>query len=218
MPRTVASGSASASASTSRSRRRRYRARIRRRWRSSSPRARKSANACCSIRAVPQSARSFSSVTASQQLRRHHKPAQPQRRRQRLAGRAGVDDPVGLESLEGADRRSVVAVLGVVVVLDHDRVVRAEPREQGRTPLAGEDGAGRVLVGGGEDDRVDVGPLERLDPDAAPRRPRPARPRGRPRPQCDAARGGWGSRTRCASHPGRRGPGRRCPGPASTRT
>jgi hypothetical protein len=54
-----------------------------------------------------------------QQSRRHEEPAESQRRGdQRLAGRAGVDDPVRVQCLKGSDGRSLVAVLGVVVVLD----------------------------------------------------------------------------------------------------
>ena len=78
----------------------------------------------------------------------HHQPAEPERRRQRLAGRAGVDDAVRRSSLEGPDRRPVVAVLGVVVVLDGDRAAGSQPGEQDRAPVAGQDRAGGVLVGG----------------------------------------------------------------------
>jgi hypothetical protein len=49
-------------------------------------------------------------------------PAEPERGRERLARRAGVDDPLGLQPLQRADRRPVVAVLGVIVVFDRDRV------------------------------------------------------------------------------------------------
>ena len=89
-----------------------------------------------------------------EQRRRDDEPAEPQRGRERLARRAGVGDAVGLEALERADRRAVVAVLGVVVVLDRERVAVAQPGEQRGAALAGEHGAGRVLVGGGEDDGV----------------------------------------------------------------
>ena len=50
----------------------------------------------------------------------HDEPAEPQRRGERLAGRAGVDDSVRLETLQRADGGAVVAVVGVVVVLDGD--------------------------------------------------------------------------------------------------
>ena len=66
----------------------------------------------------------------------HDQPAEPQRGRERLARRAGVDDAVGVEPLERADGGAVVAVLGVVVVLDRDRVVLAQPGEQRGAPLA----------------------------------------------------------------------------------
>ena len=94
-----------------------------------------------------------------EQRRRDDEPAEPQRGRERLARRAGVGDAVGLEALQRADRRAVVAVLGVVVVLDGKGVAVAEPGEQRGAALAGEDGAGGVLVGGREDDGVFVAEL-----------------------------------------------------------
>jgi hypothetical protein len=56
---------------------------------------------------------------------RHDQPADPERRRQGLAGRASVDNPAGVEALERSDRSAVEAVLRVVVVLDRDRIARA---------------------------------------------------------------------------------------------
>ena len=56
-----------------------------------------------------------------------HEPAEPQRRRERLARRARVDDALGRHALQRADRLAVVAVLGVVVVLDDDRAALARP-------------------------------------------------------------------------------------------
>src|SRR4030095_16155758 len=107
---------------------------MRRRWRSSSPRARKLANAYCSMRAVPQSSRSLA-------------PARPGRGARCLAAGAGVDDPIGLQALKGPDRGSVVAVLGVVVVLDHDRIAGPEPCEERGAPGAGRGSARPVVVG-----------------------------------------------------------------------
>jgi hypothetical protein len=46
-------------------------------------------------------------------------PAEAESRGQALAGRAGVDDVIGREALNRADRLAVVAELAVVVVLDH---------------------------------------------------------------------------------------------------
>ena len=59
-------------------------------------------------------------------------PAEAQGRGQRLARRAEVDDPLGSEALERADRRAVVAELGVVVVLDDERVSPFAPSRAGR--------------------------------------------------------------------------------------
>jgi hypothetical protein len=58
-------------------------------------------------------------------------PAQAQPGGERLAGGAGVGDAVGRESLHRPDRRPVVAVLGVVVVLDDERSPRPRPPQHG---------------------------------------------------------------------------------------
>jgi hypothetical protein len=98
-----------------------------------------------------------------EQARRDHQPAEPQARGQALAGRAGVDDTIGRERLQGAHRLPVVAELPVVVVLDHhpappgyvpatarmkrhtqrELVGRGQQRGAGRAGLA-DDGAHRV--------------------------------------------------------------------------
>ena len=65
-----------------------------------------------------------------QQPRRDDQPAEPQRRRQALARRAGVDDVIGRERLQRAHRLPVIAELAVVVVLDH------HPAPAGRLPAA----------------------------------------------------------------------------------
>ena len=65
----------------------------------------------------------------------HQQPAEPQPGREDLAGRAGVEDALGGEALERADGVAVVAILGVVVVLDHEPVVAGGPLEQRRAPV-----------------------------------------------------------------------------------
>ena len=190
---------------------------MRRRWRSSSPRSRKSANASCSIRAVPRSASAFSSRTALQQAARDDEPAEPQRRRQRLAGRAGVDDALGLEALQRPDGRAVVAVLGVVVVLDRDRVPLAQPRAQRGTPLGRHQHPGRVLVGRGDHDGVRA--AERVDHHAAvvDGHAAPARvPPARTIACCSRLLGS--SIADAARRRAPRARGRRARGPASSRT
>jgi hypothetical protein len=92
--------------------------------------------------------RPFLADDCIEQRFREDKPSDPERRCKRLARRAAVDDAVGLEALEGADRQAVVAVLGVVIVLDRDRVALSQPIEQGGAPLSREDGAGEKLVRG----------------------------------------------------------------------
>ena len=124
---------------------------------------RKSANAACSTREVPWSARYFSWRTGSTSVVGTTSHPSRSAGRERLRRRAGVDHPFGLEPLEGADGRAVVAVLGVVVVLDRDRVAVAQPGEQRRAALGAEHDAGRVLVRGGDDHRVDVAELVDLE-------------------------------------------------------
>ena len=85
-----------------------------RRWRSG---ARRRARRSPGRRSRPPSARARSPAASSGGATH---PAEPQRRRERLRRRAEIDDPVRREPLQRADRRAVVAVLGVVVVLDHD--------------------------------------------------------------------------------------------------
>jgi hypothetical protein len=87
--------------------------------------------------------------------RRGHDPAQAQCRRERLGHAADVHDVLGCLRGQRRDRRAVVAVLGVVVVLD-DEQPGAGPREQGAAALGGQDDAGRVLVGRGDEHRVQV--------------------------------------------------------------
>jgi hypothetical protein len=86
---------------------------------------------------------------------RDDQPAEPQARRQALAGRASVDDMVGRQRLQRAHRLPVVAELPVVVVLDH------HPAPVGHLPAAPrmQRHAQRELVRGGEQRRVRPGGL-----------------------------------------------------------
>ena len=79
-------------------------------------------------------------------------PAETKGRGEGLAQRAGVDDSIGVEALERADRVSVVAVFGVVVVFDRVGVVGVQPVEESDPAIRGEDDPGRVLMGGCDDD------------------------------------------------------------------
>ena len=81
-----------------------------------------------------------------------------------LAG-SGVDDLVGCQALDRPDGLAVVAVLGVVVVLEDQPVPALRPGHERGTPLRGQDGPGREVVGGREDDGVGIGPGEGLDDD-----------------------------------------------------
>ena len=100
------------------------------------------------------------------ECRRGDQPAESQGRREGLAGRAEIGDALGREPLERPYGCAVVAELGVVVVLDHERVSSLGPLEQGGSALWGEDDPGRELVGGRHEYRVDVRSVERRDVDA----------------------------------------------------
>ena len=78
-----------------------------------------------------------------------------------------VHDVLGRETLEGADRVTVVAVLGVVVVLDHERPGGARPRQQRRPPRRREHDAGRELVRGRDQHGVRGRGRERREVDPA---------------------------------------------------
>ena len=97
--------------------------------------------------------------------RRHHQPAQPHRRRERLARRAGVDDALGVHALQRPHRRAVVAELGIVVVLDGQRGVPPQPVEQRPSPGAREHRARRILVRRRHQHRVHRRTLERVHPE-----------------------------------------------------
>jgi len=75
-------------------------------------------------------------------------PAEPQRRRERLADRSERRDAFRAQPLERADRLAVVAELGVVVVLDQPCVVLGRPRHERLAALGREQSAGRRLVRG----------------------------------------------------------------------
>jgi len=85
---------------------------------------------------------------------RRHQPAHPQPGRERLAGGAGVDHPVRVETLQRAHRRPVVAVLRVVVVFDHHRVAGAGPAQHRGPGRGRQHAAGRPLVRRGQHQRV----------------------------------------------------------------
>ena len=127
-----------------------------------SPRAMKSRSASCPITSEPPSSIVLAEVSSqvsqegnSIQPRRIPAPGAcwPSRCRRRARARA----------LQRADRDAVVAVLGVVVVLD-DQPLRLGPLDQRGTALGAEHRARGELVRGGDHDHRRVGlPLELLD-------------------------------------------------------
>jgi hypothetical protein len=119
------------------------------------------------MRAVPQFGQVLLVGYGVDEVLRHDEPAKAQCGRECLADGAGIDDAVRLQALKRPDGGSVVAILGVVVILDRDRVPFAKPFEEPRPSIARKDRAGGVLVCRREDDRVDIGLLELLDPHPA---------------------------------------------------
>ena len=103
---------------------------------------------------------------ASTRPRGQDEPAQSQPGRERLARGSGVGDEVRGETLHGPDGSPVVAVLGVVVVLDDERLPLARPAQHGGAALGREHRSGGPLVGGREDQGVGVRAVERVDADA----------------------------------------------------
>jgi len=83
------------------------------------------------------------------QRRRHEQPADAQRRREDLGHAARVADLLGQGGAQRGHRRPVVAVLGVVVVLD-DQAAIAGPLPQLTPPRAVEHHAGGELMRRGE--------------------------------------------------------------------
>ena len=103
---------------------------------------------------------------ALEQYGGHDEPAQAERGRERLARRARIDHVLGREPLQRPDGSAVVAVLGVVVVLDRHRAVRAQPVHEGQPPLAAEHDTGRLLMGGSDDHGVRRQPGELVHAEA----------------------------------------------------
>jgi hypothetical protein len=79
-------------------------------------------------------------------------PAEAESRGQALAGRAGVDDVIGREALNGADRLAVVAELAVVVVLDDYAAGVAGPLDHPGPAPRLQRHPERELVGRGQQD------------------------------------------------------------------
>ena len=95
----------------------------------------------------------------------HHHPPDAQSGRQCLARRADIDHPIRCDALQGTDRCPVIAVFGVVVVLD-DQVTGARPLHERGAPGGGEHHAGRRLVCGGGQHRRRAAVRQRGDVDA----------------------------------------------------
>ena len=100
------------------------------------------------------------------EVARNAGPPQAHAGRERLAGRPDVGDTVGREPLEGSDRLAVVAVLGVVVVLDDQASLRGGPRRSARRAGGRETVPVGILVRRREHDGVDFGAVQLTDVEA----------------------------------------------------
>ncbi len=94
------------------------------------------------------------------QLLGHHHVADPQARKHDLAHGADVDHPaIAIEALEGRERPPGVAVLAVVVVLEHEAAGRARPLQELEAALQAHRDPERELVRGRDRDQ----PRRRLE-------------------------------------------------------
>ena len=91
------------------------------------------------------------------QFRLGHEPADPQRRREDLGGRAQVHHDAGVQPEQGRQRADVIPELAVVVVFDDQRPGRARPGDQRPSARNRKPAAERVLVGGGDVDHPQPG-------------------------------------------------------------
>ena len=98
--------------------------------------------------------------------RRGQDPPDPKRGREELGDAAGVTDLPGKRRVQRGDRRPVIAVLGVVVVLD-DQAAVAGPLMEVAAPGAVEDHAHGELVRGSEHDRPGPAGAQLVDLQAA---------------------------------------------------
>ena len=113
--------------------------------------------------------RAFAVITASPKAGRRQQPAQPERGRKQFGHTTGVTDLLGSNRAQRGHRRAVIAVLGVIVVLNIRPPAWAQARGC-RAPFAGKDNAGRKLGAGVRRDGgrgAAVQLIDRVGPQAA---------------------------------------------------
>jgi hypothetical protein len=98
--------------------------------------------------------------------RRREHPAEAEAGSEAFARRTDKEHSIGGETLKRANRRSVVAKLAVVVILDYEAIAPLCPVEERSAPVAGQSAAGRELMGGRHDHRGRVRSLEGRNIDA----------------------------------------------------
>ncbi|GAA4673659.1 hypothetical protein GCM10023347_29720 [Streptomyces chumphonensis] len=99
------------------------------------------------------------------QVAGHQEPAHPQRRGQQLGDAPRVADVVRKQGAQRRHGRAAVAVLGVVVVLDHQPAVGG-PLHELPPAVPAQDHAGRELVGGCDQDGARSRPAQGVHPQA----------------------------------------------------
>ena len=94
---------------------------------------------------------------------RAENPAEAQGRGQGLADRAEGEDVLGSEALDDADGLTVVAELGIVVILDDPAAVAAGPVDQSVSAVGGQHDARGPLMGGREKHSVGAATVQDVD-------------------------------------------------------
>ena len=101
------------------------------------------------------------------QGRWYYQPRKTQTRAEGLAGGAGIDDSVRIETLDRTDRAPVVAKLAVIVIFDDPRFSVLRPRHQLGPALWGHRHPEGKLMTGGDQHRADVEGVEVLNAEAS---------------------------------------------------
>src|SRR5271168_875786 len=89
-----------------------------------------------------------------QQMRWNHEPTKSQGRGKYFACRSSINDSAWLKALKGADRGAIVTKLRVIVVLEDNGIVCANPIEQRCSSLSTQHGTRWKLVCGRDHKRV----------------------------------------------------------------
>ena len=101
------------------------------------------------------------------EVRRDHEPTETKGWRQHFAGGTDIYHSIGGQTLQSADRLTIVPIFRVVVVLDDDRTLPRRPVEQRGPTLGSEDGARGILVCRGDQHGPGIEPTKTINTDSA---------------------------------------------------